>query len=117
MHPKNNISKRYLAKIEGILDKTAIDKLKNGVLVLNRKVNIVDFKIKKKDSVKNHSLIEITIIEGRNHIVKNIFKTLGYPVIKLSRIQYGFLTVDGLASGEYRMLTPKEVKQFYGTKK
>ena len=62
-------------------------------------------------------MVEITILEGRNHIVKNIFKELGYNVDKLSRIEYGFLRLDGLQSGEYRELTIKEVKKFYGQKK
>lgn len=117
MHPKNNITKTYLAKIDGILDKEAIDKLKKGVIVDKRKVDIVSFKIKKKDLVKNTSMVEITILEGRNHIVKNIFKELGYNVDKLSRIEYGFLKLDSLQSGEYRELNIKEVKKFYGQKK
>ena len=58
-------------------------------------------------------MVEIKIIEGRNHIVKNIFKELGYTVIKLSRISYGFLSLEGLQSGEYRKLTQKEVNKFY----
>ena len=113
MHPRNKIVKTYLAKIEGILDKDAIDKLKKGVMVDNKIVHIEDFKIKKKDFEKNISMVEIKIIEGRNHIVKNIFKELGYTVIKLSRISYGFLSLEGLQSGEYRKLTQKEVNKFY----
>jgi len=74
MHPSNKIPKTYLAKLAGIIDKDAIEKLKKGVVVEGRKVKIVDFKIKKKDLKKEVTYISITIIEGRNHIVKNIFK-------------------------------------------
>ncbi len=116
MHPNNEITKTYLAKIDGILDNIAISKLKSGVTIDNRKVDIIDFKIRKKDIVKNTSLIEITIIEGRNHIVKRIFKELGYTVKKLTRIKYGFLTIEDLQPGEYRQLSIKEVKKFYGQK-
>ena len=49
----------------------------------------------------------------RNHIVKRVFESLGYLVDKLTRTQYGFLTLDNLKSGEYRMLTIKEVKKLY----
>ena len=114
MHPSHNLEKTYLAKIDGVLDKEAIDKLKKGVIVDNNKVKIIDFKIRKKDLTKNTSLVEIKIVEGRNHIVKNIFASLGYDVIKLTRTNYGFLALDGLQSGEYRPLTIKEVKKFYG---
>ena len=116
MHPKNKIIKTYIAKIEGILSKEAILKLKKGPVVEGRKVEIVDFNIKKRDLNKNTSLVEIKIIEGRNHIVKKIFKELGYNVSKLTRSGYGFLSLDGLQSGEYRSLTIKEVKKFYANK-
>lgn len=114
MHPKNNIPKTYLAKIEGLLDKDAINKLKKGVMVEGRKAKIVDFKIRKKDTVKNTSLVEVTIVEGRNHIVKKIFKELGHDVIRLTRTAYGLLNLGTLKSGEYRELSIKEVKRFYG---
>ena len=113
MHPKNKIRKTYLAKVEGVLDKVAIDKLKKNIVIDNRKVDIVDFKIKKKDEKKNYTFILITIIEGRNHIVKKIFEKLGYPVSKLTRVGYDFLTLGNLQSGEYRNLTIKEVKKLY----
>ena len=116
MHPSNNVEKTYIAKLEGILDKTAIDKLKRGVVVDGRKVKIVKFKVKKKDIVKETSLVEITIVEGRNHIVKNIFKELGYSVEKLTRVSVDFLTINGLKSGEYRELSLKEVKKLYSLK-
>ena len=62
------------------------------------------------------SLIEITIHEGRNHIVKNIFASLNHPVIKLKRTKIAFLTLDDLKIGEYRPLKIKEVKKLYSLK-
>lgn len=114
MHPKYSIEKTYVAKINKILDKNDISTLKKGVIVDNRKVNIKKFKIKKKDAIKNTSLIELTIVEGRKHIVKKIFSSMNIDVIRLSRIGYGHLDLTGLKSGEYRTLTIKEIKKFYG---
>lgn len=113
MHPKNNVSKTYLAKVNGLLDKNSIDKLKNGVVVEGKKVDIIDFKIKKRDLEKKMTYISLTIIEGRNHIVKNLFKELGFLVEKLTRTNYAFLDIKDLKSGEYRYLTIKEVKKLY----
>lgn len=113
MHPKNNIKKTYLAKIEGMLSKDDIIKLKKGIEIDGRKVDTSNFKIRKKDIEKNNSLVEITIIEGRNHIVKNIFSSLKHDVIKLTRTNYAFLNVDNLKSGEYRELSIKEVKRLF----
>lgn len=113
MHPKNEIKKTYLAKIEGILSKEDIDKLKRGIVIDNRYVNTKNFKVKSKDLQKNTSMVEITIVEGRNHIVKNIFASLKHDVIKLTRTNYAFLNIDNLKSGEYRELTVKEIKKLY----
>ena len=73
-------------------------------------------KVKEIDKQKNTSLVEVTIHEGRNHIVRKLFATLGYDVLKLSRIAYGSLTIGNLKSGEYRILSQDEVKSLYGHK-
>lgn len=116
MHPKNEIEKTYIAKVEGLLTKDDIDRLKSGVYIEGRKVNTRNFKIKDKNFEKQTSLVEITIIEGRNHIVKKIFESLRHPVIRLSRIKLAFLDIKDLKSGEYRPLSIKEVKKLYSLK-
>jgi len=115
-HPSNNIEKTYIAKIEGILDIDDINKLKRGIVIEGKKCKPVRFKIRKKDKEKNNSLIEITIVEGRNHIVKKLFHELKHEVIKLKRETYAFLTLGDLRSGEYRQLSIKEVKKLYSLK-
>lgn len=116
MHPSNNIEKTYIAKIEGLLNKDDIERLKSGVLVDNRKVNVIKFKIKEKNYEKNTSLVEVSIVEGRNHIVKRLFENIKHPVIRLTRVGISFLTTEGLKSGEYRELSIKEVKKLYSLK-
>ena len=113
MHPSFQIEKTYVAKLEGLITSTEIRKIKAGITIDNRLVEVKKIRIKKQDAEKNTSLVEITIVEGRNHIVKKLFEKLNLPVSKLSRVKYGFLTLDNLKSGEYRPLTIKEVKKFY----
>ncbi len=117
MHPSYEIEKTYVAKINKVLDKDDINKLKKGIVIDNRKVDIKRFKVRKKDVEKNTSIVELTIVEGRNHIVKKIFENMRIDVIKLSRVSYAFLTLDGLKSGEYRKLSIKEIKKLYALKK
>ena len=57
--------------------------------------------------------IEITIHEGRNHQVKRMFEAVSKDVVKLKRERIAFLDLTGLASGEYRKLSHKEVSQLY----
>ena len=112
-HPKNKIDKTYIAKINGILAISDIMKLKKGVMLEDGKTAPARVKVKSIDSKTKSSLIEITIHEGKNHQVKRMFEVLGYDVLKLKRERIGFLTLKGLASGEYRVLNHKEVTKLY----
>lgn len=117
MHPSNEVEKTYLAIIEGIMTTEEIYKLKDGVVIEGIKVVPKRLKIKKKDLERNKSKVEITIVEGRNHIVKKMFEAVGHPVNKLTRERLAFLDVKGLQSGEYRYLTNDEVKQLMKLKR
>lgn len=117
MHPSNDIIKTYIAKIEGIMTMDEYVKLKNGLVIDGVKCIPKRVKLKKKDREKNTQMVEISIVEGRNHIVKKLFKALGHEVSKLKREKYGFLSVEGLKSGDYRYLTKDEVKELYQLKR
>ena len=113
MHPSNKVPKKYVAKLNKALAITDLKRLQEGIIVEGRKCIPEKVKLKKNDTDKDYSIVEITIIEGRNHIVKKLFMELGYLVDKLSRVEYAFLTMDNLKSGYYRPLTIKEVKKLY----
>lgn len=117
MHPSNDIEKTYSAVIEGIMTTEEIYKLKDGVVIDGIKVIPKRVKIKKRDEVKNKEKVEITIVEGRNHIVKKMFEAVGHPVAKLTRERLAFLDVKGLQSGDYRYLSMNEVKRLKALKK
>ena len=116
-HPKNNIDKVYLAKLNGIIKGEQINKLKDGVMLDNVLVKPSRVKLKKVDPTKNTSMVEITIHEGKNHEVKRLFESVGFLVDKLTRERIGIFNLEGLKSGEYRKLTLKEIQIVYGNKK
>lgn len=113
MHPKNKVPKKYVAKLNKAMAIADLKKLQDGVMVDGKICKPVKVKLKKNDTEEDFSLVEVTLIEGRNHIVKKLFKELGYLVDKLTRVEYAFLNVDNLKSGYYRTLTLKEVKKLY----
>lgn len=113
MHPKNEIDKVYIAKISGFLTPSDIMTLKKGVVIDGVKTSRAKVRVRKTDKENRTSIVELTIHEGRNHQVKNMFKAIGYEVLKLKRERIAFLDVKSLSSGEYRLLNPKEVKQLY----
>ena len=112
-NPKNEIEKVYVAKIEGIIKGTEINKLKSGIVLDEVKCIPKRVKLKSFDKKSNSSIVEITITEGKNHEVKRLFESVGFSVSKLKRERVAFLSLGNLQSGEYRKLNPKEVKQLF----
>ena len=117
MHPNNKIDKVYIAKIRGIIKGDSINKLKNGVVIDGKKTEKCRVKLRKTDLKANSSIVEITIHEGRNHQVKKMFEAVGFEVLKLKRERVGIFTLQGLTSGDYRRLSPKEVSKIYALTK
>ena len=113
MHPKNEIDKCYVAKIEGELTPKELMMLKTGVKIDKIKTKRARVKVRKVDKKTNTSIVEITIHEGKNHQVKKMFESVGHTVLKLKRERIAFLTLEGLKSGEYRKLNHKEVTTLY----
>ena len=113
MHPKNEIEKVYIAKIEGIIKGTEINKLKNGIVLDGTKCIPKRVKLRSFDKKTNSSIVEIVITEGKNHEVKRLFEAVGFCVSKLKRERIAFLSLGNLQSGEARKLNPKEVKQLF----
>ncbi len=113
MHPSSNIEKTYIAKIEGVMNPTSIMKLKKGVVIDGYKTRPAKVKVKSIDKKMNKSIVQITITEGKNHQVKNMFEAVGHKVLKLKREKYAIFDVKDLKVGEYRKLTFKEVAILY----
>ncbi len=115
-HPSNNIDKVYVAKVKGLIGKSQIMSLERGVIIDDVKTSKAKARILKYDKKTDSSYVELIIHEGKNHQVKKMFESIGYDVLKLKRERYAFLTLDGLKSGEYRKLSPKEIKKLYSLK-
>lgn len=112
-HPSHNVKKTYYAKVDGIVTREELKTLEKGIILDGVKTKKSYAKIVKIDKKNNKSYVELTITEGRNHQVKNMFMYIGHKVLKLKRINYAFLDLSNLSIGEYRPLTIKEVKQLY----
>ena len=116
MHPTSNVDKVYMAKLEGIIKGEQINKLKDGIELDGEIVKPSRVKLKKVAPKSNSCMVQITIHEGKNHQVKRMFESVGFPVSKLKREKEAFFDLKDLQSGEFRKLTPKEVAKVYGLK-
>jgi len=111
MHPKYEIEKTYVAKVEGVVDKDSLRKLEKGIFIEGRKTAPAKARIMSIDKRKKVSIVEIIIHEGQNHQVKKMFKAIGFPVEKLKREKYGNLDLIGLQPGESRELKQFEIQK------
>lgn len=111
MHPRYKIEKTYIAKLKGIPPRPALKQLEKGVELEDGMTAPAKIKFLSGDRKKNTAIVEITIHEGRNRQVRRMFEKIGYPVLKLRRERFAFLTLQGLNAGEFRELSPHEVKQ------
>ncbi|MFA7075923.1 MAG: pseudouridine synthase [Candidatus Izemoplasmatales bacterium] len=113
MHPKYKIEKEYYAKITGLFRKESSYKIAKGLIVDGEKLQPAKIKNVKYDDKKENTYLNIIITEGKYHQVKNMFHSLGHEVVKLKRVRYGSITLDGLYEGQYRTLKPHEIKTLY----
>ncbi|WP_338470137.1 pseudouridine synthase [Niallia sp. XMNu-256] len=111
MHPRNEIEKEYIAKIKGVPLREKIKMLEKGIQLEDGKTAPARAKVISVDKKKGTAIVSLTIHEGKNRQVRRMFEAIGYPVMKLRRERYAFLTLQGLNAGESRELTAHEVKQ------
>ncbi|WP_164218196.1 pseudouridine synthase [Virgibacillus sp. YIM 98842] len=111
MHPKYEVDKVYVAKIDGLPTPQELKRLKKGILSENEWLKAIHYNVLSTDRKNKSMIIELTLREGKNRHIRRMMQEIGFPVKKLKREKYGMLTLKGLQPGEYRSLTPKEVKQ------
>lgn len=102
-HPRYKKEKTYYVKLDKRIEEKDIKKLEQGV-------NLQDGWIKAKVKVYQKDQIEITIHEGKKHIIKRLLFKIGYFVKELSRVKIGNLRMD-VKTGKWRYLTKREVDE------
>lgn len=104
MHPRYETAKTYVAMLSSPVSASVMERLKKGVVVEDRKVIV-----KHPEKIALNK-VQISIHEGRKHIVKKLFVKLGTHVDALERTKLGPLELGDLKPGEWRMLSADEVK-------
>lgn len=110
-HPRYQVERVYHVKLKGVITPLRIQEIKKGIHLRDGFARPARVKIIKSTGI--NSWVEIVLTEGRHHEVKRIFDAIGYDVIRLKRVEFAGLRVDGIPPGAYRELTPKEVKRLY----
>ncbi len=110
MHPKSEIYKTYFVKLSKPLEEKHRIKLTGGIELEGKKTAPSKIRYPKKN---NYQDLYISIYEGRNRQVRNMFEHYGYFVRELERTEYAGLQLGTMKEGEWRKLTPDEVTRLH----
>ncbi len=108
MHPRNEIPKTYVAKIEGEIAESDLNKLRQGVILDGVKTK--KCKVRLLGTENNVSRVEVVITEGRNRQVRRMFESINRDVIFLKRTAIGDIKLGGLYRGNFRELKENEIE-------
>ena len=111
LSPKRHVDKTYLAQVEGIMTQEDVETFAKGIPLKDFTCQPAKLEIVSVDSVKNQSLVRVTIAEGKFHQVKRMVAYCGKEVVDLQRLTMGTLALDeNLERGEWRRLTKEELE-------
>jgi 23S rRNA pseudouridine2605 synthase len=110
-HPSFEVAKTYIAEVPGPVPKSLGQALARGV-ELEDGIAVADrFRVVAQSGAR--AQVEITLHEGRKHIVRRMLAEVGHPVSRLVRTDVGPVRLGGLRPGATRDLTTKEIGELY----
>jgi 23S rRNA pseudouridine2605 synthase len=110
---RNHVEKVYEVKVKGMPPEAQIERLRRGIR-LDDGVKTAPARITKTDETKTNTWFEVILREGRNQQIRRMFDSIGHSVVKLRRVAIGPVTAEGILIGQWRHLTPVEVKRLKG---
>lgn len=110
-HPSYQVAKTYLAEVAGPLPRDLGRRLRAGIDLDDGRVAVDGFRV--VGSTGGRVMVEVTLHEGRNHVVRRLLTTAGHPVSRLVRRSVGPVQLGSLRPGRTRRLTQAEVGELY----
>ena len=110
-HPRFGVPKTYLAEVPGPVSRDLTRQLLSGIELDDGVASADKFRVLER--LGDRALVEITLHEGRKHIVKRMLAAAGHPVTRLVRTHVGPISLGSLRPGSTRQLSVKEVGDLY----
>jgi 23S rRNA pseudouridine2605 synthase len=110
-HPRFGVPKTYLADVPGPVPRDVARRLLSGVDLDDGVASADKFRV--VESAGARALVEITLHEGRKHIVRRMLAETGHPVSRLVRTHVGPVALGALRPGTTRSLTTREIGELY----
>jgi 23S rRNA pseudouridine2605 synthase len=110
-HPRYHIPRSYIALVHGVDPASLEQQAKGRVLVDDRPV--IPSRVRVRPGREGRCVLEVTLTEGRNRIVRRWVEAMGGKVERLARVSYGPVRLGDLPPGGWRLLTPAEERKIY----
>jgi 23S rRNA pseudouridine2605 synthase len=111
-HPSYGLIKKYIVEIEGHLTPSQVGQLKSGIRLEDGLARALEVTVLREPTPKN-AWIEVSIHEGRYHIVRRMFEELELPVLRLIRTEFGPLNIGETKVGRWRHLNHSELENLF----
>lgn len=118
MHPRYMLERAYEARVRGVPDQKALDRLRKGVPLDGERTQPAHVSISKLVDGKStpQAVVEVILKEGRNRQVRRMLEAVGHPVLRLTRVRIGAVRLGTLKPGEMRDLQPREIASLIKSK-
>jgi 23S rRNA pseudouridine2605 synthase len=115
LHPKREVPKTYIVKTHGLMQPEDLERWRTGVNLEDGVTAPAEATLIRHEADK--TWMELTIHEGRNQQIRRMGDATGFSVMRLSRVVFAGVTLEGLKPGAWRFLTRDELtalKKAYG---
>lgn len=109
LHPSHEVEKAYLAKVSNRVPEEALRRLRSGVQLDGRLTSPASVRLIRYEAFD--TVVLVTIHEGRNRQVRRMFEVVGHQVVSLKRVGFGPISLGDLPRGQWRQLTPVEIRK------
>jgi len=112
-HPAGEIEKVYRVKVRGLVTAEALERLQTGVILEDgfAQAKSVREVRGRGPASETNSWIELTVTEGRNHLVKRMCDAVGHRVVRLRRMSFAGIKCGDLSRGKWRHLRREELRK------
>jgi pseudouridine synthase len=110
-HPSYEVAKTYLAEVPGPVSRDIGRRLQSGIELEDGVATADKFRVIEQS--KGKAMVEITLHEGRNRIVRRMLEAVDHPVSRLVRTTVGPVKLGSLRPGGTRDLSIKEIGDLY----
>ncbi len=108
-HPRQGVLRVYEARVRGIPTEATINRLIKGVMLDDGPARVESARVIKQ--TEKNAWVRLTLTEGRNREVRRLMEKVGHPVMRLRRVQFAGLTLEGMLPGQWRVLFDREVEE------